>query len=249
MAKKIKKTYDPGIILNRKINYSIIRYYWDIINHSVSGLYDTIGFGKTKYDSIVYDGNNINLDKEANDLQIITGIGRQFFTGNKRFDIDKNEIDWEQHFELCLIRKGLKTGDIQEIEDYKDEYNDYLVIEKGELNIDESIIKVQQKINETVNSIKEKLRDTKYTYDSNKDMFMLKYFMQNGQPYTTESRLQNLIRILGRVNSSQLSNISNETLEVYIEMLTYQLKISEAVLAIRNYDENEIENKIKRFIN
>lgn len=253
MAIKGERTYDPEIILNRKINYSILRVYWDILNHSVNGLYDAIGFGKTKYDSIIYDGYNKSLDKEAVHLQMITGINKEFFTGKKRFEIDKSEIlliDWQQYFNLCSIRKGLKSGEIKEAEDYKSgEYKKFLVIEKGSLNTNESIKKVQEEISEFINKIKQKLRYTKYAYDDNIDMFMLKYFIQNGKPYTTESRLQNLIRFLGRVNSSQLSNISNETLEVYVEMLTYQLKISEAVLAVRKYDENEIENKINMFIN
>lgn len=244
MTIKSEKTYDLEIILNRKINYSIIRYYWDILkgfvktrvnkktNEMELGLYDIININKNKYDSIVNEGAEIDLDKVAVHIQSITGIDKKYFLGEKMLYIDGMEFAlWKDYFQLNKLKKILKDTVPLEIKDVPEEYKKYMVDDKGLVNKAMSIENVDNEMNKFIYQLKNKLKKTNFSLNSNKEMFLLNYFIKNGDAFTTASRLDDFIRYIDKITITELSKIDTEKLNDYIETLKYQLLLAETVVA------------------
>lgn len=231
------------IVLNRKINYSIIRYMWDNIKGYVDsnyysskdmiGLYDTFRIGRTRYNRIVYSDDNIKLDKDALFLQRETGVEKEIFNGKKAFEVDGISRDeWKEHFDLATLRRKMKQGDYIKEEDVEAslfKYKGHLEIDTdGKINIKESVKKLDEIKKVFVGRLKEILRNGKYDIDKNRNLFLIHYYIVKGKAYDVSNSIEILSRNLDKITWEEIMTASDDRLQEFINALSEKLKLAEA---------------------
>ena len=93
---------------NRRVNYFIMRYMWQVIHGRSRGdgdtIYDAFNTSRERYTRIINTGVVRYGRNELADLQQITGLRKEIFTGEERFicpykgengEVQITEQDWK----------------------------------------------------------------------------------------------------------------------------------------------------------
>lgn len=244
---KTDNSIDEDIILNRKINYSIIRYLWDMLKGYVDisdwsdsegkvSLYDIFNIKRTKYNRIVYTEYAVNLEKTATVLHRLTGIEKEIFNGKKAFQIEGIKYtEWKKHFDLFRLRRLIKQDIIVSIENI-DEIDSRLLEYKGHIVLDEdkgickeeSIKKLDSIVREFTSKLKTTLKGMTYDIDKNSNLFLLYYFIKCDKAFTTSASIEMLAEELDKITWEELTTATEDSLTVFIKALKVKLKLAEA---------------------
>lgn len=101
-----KREIPDNELVNRQINYTIIKNLWLLRNNEdgsrMADFYDYIQIDRNKYRSIITKdkGRTPRLGEVAKDLEIVSGVPEEIYTGKKAFNV-KGFIreQWEKYFE------------------------------------------------------------------------------------------------------------------------------------------------------
>lgn len=236
------KGVNENVLLNRKINYSIIRYLWDIVKGYVDSspwsddnrisLYEAVNIKRTRYNRIVYTEYAMNLDKTAHSLHKLTSIERDIFNGKKAFHVEGiNHEDWERHFDLFRIRRLIKQDMIidEDIGQQLMRYRAHIKFEKGiEMDKKNSISCLDSVLKEFTSKLKTILKNNTYNKSENSNLFLLYYFIKFDKAFTTSTSIETFSKALNGITWEELTSVSEESLSIFIKSLKMQLKLAEA---------------------
>ena len=130
---------------NRRVNYFIMRYMWQVIHGRSRGdgdtIYDAFNTSRERYTRIINTGVVRYGRNELADLQQITGLRKEIFTGEERFicpykgengEVQITEQDWKDwdkerkegqekvvQKRICECLKKVSTTNIENIEFYR----------------------------------------------------------------------------------------------------------------------------------
>lgn len=244
---KSDSSNDENIILNRKINYSLIRYLWDMLKGYVDisdwsdskgkiSLYDTFNIKRTKYNRIVYTEYYVNLEKTATALHRLTGIEKDIFNGKKAFYIEGIKYEeWQKHFDLFRLRRLIKQDIIVSIENIDEidsrflEYKEYIILDEDKgVCKEESIKKLDSVIKEFTSKLKATLKSMTYDINKNSNLFLLYYFIKYNKAFATSASIEMLSEQLNKITWQELTIVTEDSLAVFIKALKVKLKLAEA---------------------
>lgn len=163
---------------NRRVNYFIMRYMWQVIHGRSRGdgdtIYDAFNTNRERYTRIINTGVVRYGRNELADLQQITGLRKEIFTGEERF--------------ICPY-KG-ENGEVQITEqDWKD----------WDKERKEGQEKVVQK------RICECLKKVSTTNIENREFYRLCFYLKNMEPAPSKTSPETLRHIMTEINQLSFS--------------------------------------------
>lgn len=106
---------DNEHIINRQINYYIIRATYDIVNGYITApnnpdrdFYDLLDISHGTYDTLIRTGQGRDYKKKIDTWQALTGIDRRIFTGAARFNDGGLDYDGKFADDIEDKRQGIR---------------------------------------------------------------------------------------------------------------------------------------------
>lgn len=237
MAENEKKSrkLSPEILLNRQINYTILKMLWTLREDKkpISDFYIETGINRNRYRSIVTNDETRTprLKEVAEYLSKKSGVPEEVYLGETTFSLKEISTDeWKDYFQ--------NINEIREIEEYNRDKDSSDISTKEEQ---------EKRINE---SRKEFLKDDCKTFErkliallkivrseQNGDVKLYSaysYYVDGEIVNSTEiqAKLNRLTKQMKEITFTQLESLPSKELEAYKSQLDRQ---SEMILALNSY--------------
>lgn len=210
---------DSKHVLNRQINYTIIRRLWKYIKGSVESddprdnLYSVFPFTRNSYTLLV--SGNIDqipkINKTRRRKLEETGVSIDVFTGDIELTLSNIKTsDWENYFKHR----------------YPDEYSNHSTLDR-----DDTLRKMNYKLINEFKTIR------KYSHDSN--FFKLYYFISNGKKYDgDEARyvIRDCMEAFSKITFDQWNLFTADQLGEWNNAIEQQLDMVKTLRSYKNYE-------------
>lgn len=213
------KSIDREMILNRMINYTIIKMLWKLRNDgkSMETFYmgkeygGGIGISRNKYSRIINDAGQPRLGEDSVRLQKETGVSKDIYMGSTVFSVHEFERDkWKIYFK---------------------NKNDYSVgIINAKVRED-----IESNIKDFENKLLVKLKSISKDIETDENLFRAYYYFSLGDKFKGTMDDRDITLLIGRLDDIdflRLDNVELENLKDYEKALKKQLEI---VVAISKY--------------
>lgn len=213
------KIIDREIILNRRINYTIIKKLWKLRNDgkSMETFYmekeygGGIGISRNKYSRIINNAEQPRLGEDSVRLQKQTGVSKDIYMGRTFFSVHEFERDkWETYFKN------------------KNDYSVGIINDKERKNIESSNKDFENKLLGKLKSIS---KDT----ETDENLFRAYYYFSLGDKFKGTMDDRDITLLIGRLDDIdflRLDNVELKNLKHYEKALKKQLEL---VVAINKY--------------
>lgn len=227
--KEKKKAEEARRLKNRRINYFVMRYMWQVVRGRSGDdtIYNAFGMSRERYTRILDTGKVRYRKNELEELVHHTGIPRTIFTGEERY--------------TCLNAKGEEIvspdtwDDFVKCRDAKRTSRDRLnksMEETGEPN--ERYVTALNKASEDYKTIQEKVEGLlkEATRKGDTSFHRLCAFLKNGYGIRLE-RIQDVYSALKYLNFDLLNECHKDELNQLYKELSRRMKLVNAVLTYR----------------
>lgn len=260
----------------RRVNYTIIKDVWKIVedrkyNEDISAekkkckienLWARLGLSKEQYYNIISAtySRDIKLKTIAEKLQKETYIDKQYFLGEKIFEIDEIlEKDWVKYLECrwCLAEIIDKCKEANNKEDILEKYK--CKLNKKGLCHNKVKCKLDQDLQIKLKKCVEYIKAFEYRYNTKlrniegyrlgdigtnyiaQDVYKLFYWIRVGEPCPDRkisAKVNEISNSMSSINLEQLGDLKDNEIKDYKEALLRQLEMLEIIIGLKKYRNN-----------